>query len=212
MRSPGEFKDEIEKFLDQPSPVSRNQIARVFLGSVPSGDNAFRTEAVVRIERLLRILGRRLIEDKDLYNSAKHGLTVIAGESSLIVGDSDGRSLFGSQGPSVSFLEKCDGDGAARRWHLTTRWINPGQAMWLTGLAISQMASLWAIASCRYVGADLAVVEAVTSEAIDHVLTGGFSNTQPITRSSWMLNYEQKPPVNETQDGADDDKESSVAT
>lgn len=213
-RVPSEFKDEIEKFLDQSSSTSHNQIGRVFLGATPDASDTLRAPAVIGIERLLRMLSRRLLDDKDLYNSAKHGLTVIAGEASLIVGDSTGRSLFGSQGPSVSFLEKRGDDDAVRRWHVTTRWISPRQAMWLTGLTITQMASLWAIAKCRYLGAELDGVEVVNEEAIDEVLTGEFGNTHPITRSSWMLNYDDKNPLaNEPQrDDTGSGEETSAVT
>jgi hypothetical protein len=51
--------------------------------------------------------------------------------------------------------------------------------MWLTGLAITQIASLWTIAKCRYLGTELNGVEVVKEEAIDEVLTGEFGNPHP---------------------------------
>ena len=190
LRTPGDFKDRLVKFVASYSTVeSRAAVAKVFLGKTPNEDDELRNSAVVEIDRLLRVLGRRLREDDNLYNSAKHGLTVIAGESSFTLGSDGGQAFVGAQGQSISFLEKCGEDGEPKLWHKTTRWLSPRQAMWLTTLAINQMASLWAIATNRYIGTDLDRIDVVTHEAVEAAITGEFAANQAVTRWSVKLAY-----------------------
>ncbi|GAB1509828.1 hypothetical protein JCM33774_18690 [Actinophytocola sp. KF-1] len=61
--------------------------------------------------------------------------------------------------------------------------------MWLTCLVISEMASLWPVAKCRYIDVDISGVEVITDEALSAVLTGEFALGQSITRFSQRLQY-----------------------
>lgn len=184
------FKKRVAKLhATRLTPDERDDLARVFIGIVPDQPDAEPTKAVSTIERLLRIIARRLLDDGHLYNSAKHGLTVIAADTSLSFGDETGAPRVGSYGPSVTYLEVPEKPDEPKRWHMTTRWVSARQAMWLTCLVISEMASLWSVAKCRYAGVELSGVEVITEEALNSIFTGEFALDQPITRFSQKLHY-----------------------
>lgn len=189
LRNFSEFKARIELFRDQPPSVELSQqLATVFLGAVPAESDELRVAAVANIERLLRLLCARLLEDKNFYNAAKHGLAILAGNASIAMSDSEGNSVAGSKGASVTYLETRETD-TGQKWHETTRWVSPRQAMWLATIATTQMVSLWAVAQARYTGVAIEGVEAVTKEAVDDAITGEFASQQPITRISVRLHY-----------------------
>lgn len=192
LRVPRDFKEKIENFLNQSEEECLAGVTQVFIGGALDRDNEQRMSAAKAVTKLLQVVSRRLLDDADLYNSAKHGFTVLADESSIIFGDADGSGLFGSQGPSVLFLQERKADDDTKRWHTTTRWVESRQAMWLTGLAIVEMSSLWNIAKHRYTATELSEVEVVTDEAVQDAITGDFASKQPITRSSFMLHYYPK--------------------
>lgn len=184
------FKERVAKLRStRLTPDERDDLARVFLGIVPDSSNAEATKAVNTIERLLRTIAGRLLDDGNFYNSAKHGLAIIAANVSLAVGDETGAPVVGSQGPSVAYLEVREKPDEPKRWHVTTRWVSARQAMWLTCLVISEMASLWSVAKCRYIDVEISGVEVITDEALDAVLTGEFALGQSITRFSQRLQY-----------------------
>ena len=153
-------------------PALRRQVGRVFLGSAasPTEPSDEWQDAVRAGERLLRLLARRLNEDAHLYNSVKHGMTVVAsGDAYLTIGDSEGRPLIGSSGPSVAFLES-ERRGDDLVWFEATRWLSLRQTMLLCDLAVRQIDALWAVARARYTDADLSSVDVVTNEALDAVM------------------------------------------
>jgi len=195
LRSFATFKSQADTL--QNSYQEREHVAAVFLGPTYDENNPDTSQAAEQIERLLKILAGRLLDDSNLYNAAKHGLAVISGESGLTVGDSDGQPLFGSNGQSLAFLEIARDDSDEPKWQSTTRWVSIKQAMWLTMLVVTEMASLWSIAKWRYTGARPEGLEVIKKEALDDALVGTFANGQPITRFSTRLYYRRNEPQSE---------------
>lgn len=103
LRNFATFKSQVDSLRS--SYQEHEHVAKMFLGGVPDNSDANATQAVEQIDRLLKILARRLLEDGNLYNAAKHGLAIIAGESGISVGSDGGQALFGSHGQSLAFLE-----------------------------------------------------------------------------------------------------------
>jgi hypothetical protein len=190
LRSFSTFKARVAKLRStRLTPDERDDLARVFIGIVPDQSDVEAIKAINTIERLLRTIAARLLDDGNFYNSAKHGLAVIAADVSLAVGDETGVPFVGSQGPSVAYLEVREKPNEPKRWHITTRWVSARQAMWLTCLVINEMASLWSVAKCRYAGVEISGVEVITDEALNAVLAGEFALGQSITRFSQKLQY-----------------------
>lgn len=186
------FNKHVADISSSGSASQREQIAQVFLGSVPEQDDTVGTEAVDTVQRLLKFLATRLLDDKNIYNAAKHGLAIVAGTASIAVDDDTGAPVFGHRGPSVTYLEVPTEE---RRWRLTTRWVNTRQAILLTSLTVMQLHSLWVVARYRYTGVEASGVEVITRDALDRVLTGDFANDGPVTRFSQQLAYYVSKPA-----------------
>lgn len=187
LRNFATFKSQVDSLYH--SYQEREHVAEVFLGPAHEENNPDTSQTVEQIERLLKVIAGRLLEDSNLYNAAKHGLAIISGVSGLTVGDSEGKPLFGSHGQSLAFLEVVKDDANEPKWQSTTRWVSIKQAMWLTMLAVTEMSSLWSIAKWRYTGVQPEGLEAIKKEALDDALFGTFANGQPITRLSRQLHY-----------------------
>lgn len=139
--------------------------------------------------RIIQLLARRLNADSNLYNSAKHGLTVLGGQASIhfsLTAPSPElleavqaqetvaapEVLLGSSGHTATFLEtEIDEATKERVWYRTKRWVRPEQTAALTEMALSTLDSIWNIARWRYIGADHpGGIETLNDEAIDAVL------------------------------------------
>lgn len=164
----------------------RDDVSRVFLGCDPRADDPEWEAAATASERLVRLLAVRINQDASLYNSAKHGMTVIGSNAAVRIGVEGGEGGFGTEGPSIAFLESVSKDGQ-RVWRETTQWFSIRQALWLTSLAITQIDALWDVAKAVYLDAEVAGVELVTPAGIDMVTTGRFADTKPINRFSRNL-------------------------
>lgn len=105
---------------------------------------------------LLRKLTHRLLDEGRAYNSAKHGLAVRGGHTSLTVTprgleDTPGASLGLGHGPAVEHLEwEPVPDG--RLWKITTRWVDVARNVALAYLALQAINTLWTVARARYLG------------------------------------------------------------
>jgi len=170
-RGAAAFRKEVDRLASSLWPTHlKEAVADVFLGGTPAEVSADWSETAETAERLLRVLATRLNEDAHMYNSTKHGMTVLSGDASVAFLSEEGEHIAGGSGPSVSFLESRKRPGSEVVWSQTTKWFSIQQAMLLTNLAITQMEALWQVARARYVDADLAGVAMVTKEAIDTAL------------------------------------------
>jgi hypothetical protein len=145
------------------------EAAEVFIGFVPDDPPAEWTLHRDAAVRLIRVLANHLSSDANLYNSAKHGLTSLAGTGSLTFVSESGEALLGADGVNVAFLEREGTKKSGFTWFHNTKWVRPEKAGWLTHLAIVQMEALWAVAKWRYLGEAPpdGQIKMVTNEGID---------------------------------------------
>jgi hypothetical protein len=155
---------------------------------------------------LIRHAAVVFLEEAPLYNSAKHGLALLAGEASVHYGDAD--SPIRAQGPSLTYLETITADSGKRQWAQTTRWLSPDQAVAEAQLLVRTIARLWTVAQARYAGIPsespgLPVEHDLARSVLDRRLSprtdGGYSITVP-SFSMTLLYYEipsafVKPPT-----------------
>lgn len=134
---------------------------------------AYLDEGVEQCERLIRKVAGILDSDKNLYNSAKHGLTILAGQRAFQVTADGGQPIVGVSGHALSYLERQKPIGEPATWLQTTKWPNPQREAWLCELVISQIELLWAVARWRYTNTTPAGFAFVTKEALD-IATFGF--------------------------------------
>lgn len=196
LRSFAKFKGQVAAMQDAPKSETeltdeRRRVAEVFIGHMPTDDESELLEGLDTIIRLLRLLARRLLSDSNLYNAAKHGLAVIAGESSVSFSDEDGDFVFGGGGASLAYLE-IKGHDSAKRWAITTQWVDTRQTLWLITFIIAQMRSLWTVARSRYIGAKIDGVNIVTKEALESALKGNGTRRPAIQRLSMDLGWWQQ--------------------
>jgi hypothetical protein len=163
-----EFRAEVEALAKGSWPQERiDAVADVFLGGVAVDPPEEWIEHRDTAVRLLRLLAQRLQGDKKLYNSAKHGLTCLAGEGSIQLYTQDWEPVIGAEGVNVVFLEREGTRKSGYTWYQKTQWLNPEQAAWLAHLATVQMEALWTVARWRYLGETPDGLHLVKKEAID---------------------------------------------
>jgi hypothetical protein len=171
MRSFPEFNAAVSDIAAGRYPHFAEQVRYVFLPfeDVTPPDRA---AALTGIQRLLRMLARRLEEDRNLYNAGKHGMAVIPRDADFAVGtDLDNLRSMGS-GPSFAFLEWVKKDKQIV-YSLRTSWVDIQTTMLLTELTIEQMQTLWRIAQARYVGAPIdGDLQGVSVEGLDALGSG----------------------------------------
>ncbi|TFB50260.1 hypothetical protein [Cryobacterium tagatosivorans] len=92
---------------------------------------------------LMEFAVTRLLDDSNLYNSAKHGFGVSAGEAGLAFGD-----LIKHDGPAISFLDYSP--RADTPWSLSTTWVDPERYLASVFLISQQLANLWNCARAHY--------------------------------------------------------------
>lgn len=188
-----EFRSEVDALAKASWPKERvDAVADVFLGGVavdPPDEWVEHRDAAVR---LLRLLAQRLQGDKNLYNSAKHGLTCLAGEGSIQLFTEDWEPVIGAEGVNVVFLEREGTRKSGYTWYQKTQWLNPEQAAWLAHLATVQMEALWTVARWHYLGDTPGEVQLVKNEAID-ALRDGFPRGGAV--QSWRQAVATQQPV-----------------
>lgn len=159
-----EFREQLGELAEESWPTDRLEAAGdVFCGGVPTGvPPAEWLEARETAVRLVRHLARHLDTDKNLYNSAKHGLTALGGEGSLSLTTEDPTQstvempsdeiVTLANGVNVVYLEREGKVKTGATWFQKTQWASPEKAAWLTHLAILQMEQLWTVARWHYLG------------------------------------------------------------
>jgi len=188
------FKKELDTLASPVwSPQLKREVEFVFLGGSPKKPDEQWKVAHAAAERFLRHIAGRLLSDKNLYNSSKHGLTAIGTEGSLAMFTDEGEQVMATEGSQVVYLEKGEAKTKdAGKWFETTRWIDPRQTVWLTQLTLSQMEALWHVAKFHYIDGPLDGVELVTDEGIDMAISG-FPRTGSFTSFRRVIAVEQPP-------------------
>lgn len=173
----GDFNDEVRALSKADWPEGyEDAAAEVFLGGVPAEPSAEWLEARRTCVRVVRILAQRLIEDRHLYNSAKHGLSCLAVDQSIALysemkdGRPVGEAIIGAEGTSMVYLEKEKVGPGQWTWYHKSQWLNAQQAALLSHFAIIQMEALWTVAKARYLGGTVGPLELVDPAAIEHAM------------------------------------------
>jgi hypothetical protein len=170
----------------------RDDVADVFLGGTSTTEpTPGWDDAVDACVRLLRMLARHLNADSNLYNAAKHGMTLVPGEGYMGVFDEDGSAVTGSDGTQVVYLERDRVNRGEFKWFQTTRWLNPQQAVWVTTMAISQIEALWTVARWHYLDEPYEGLNLVTAEALDSAVHG-FPKPGAITQFRQVIGVEKR--------------------
>lgn len=94
LRIPRHFKESVERFLDKRrDPEVQSSLAWVFYGrrTAPPGDDGSWDDVTQALVRMMSHLGDRLLTEGPLYNSAKHGLSLIPGNASMASGTNLGQ-------------------------------------------------------------------------------------------------------------------------
>jgi len=155
VRSPGEFKQRVEKrFIRSDVDENRSALAEVFFGAdqrekiTPTPDAEVWEQGIANIESFLRHYARHFL-DPDSYNALKHGLAVRTGDYGMQLDDGD---LIKVQGTALEFLSLRRDKHGHQRWNMTTRWIDVDRTMSFVYLATALIESIWNIARARYLG------------------------------------------------------------
>ncbi|MEX2554612.1 MAG: hypothetical protein WEB06_03150 [Actinomycetota bacterium] len=153
------FKSKLKKrFVDLDFDEARARLPRLFYGhekredfSGPPMPEAEWNDGPANIESFLRYLARLLLDDANVYNAAKHGLALMAGESMFKLGDG---KIVGAEGPSIMFLEVLKTANGGSRWNQSTKWVNIDEALPFVAMANELFKQLWNVARLRYVGGE----------------------------------------------------------
>jgi hypothetical protein len=152
LRIPSQFTDRLSTFIKSAeSDETARSAMLVFYGhgTVPEDKQAQWDTYREGLMLLLRHLGRRLLDEAPLYNSAKHGLSVVPGAAVMEFGDQSEPLAIRADGPSITYLKVTDRNGR-KRWAQETVWLNPTQTLALVHFALEQLGNLWHVARFRY--------------------------------------------------------------
>lgn len=153
----GEFKTKVSDLLSSlNSAETKSDVLKVFrlfdtyesAASSFSGTEEKWLEQAQGVIDLLQLAGHRLVSEGPLYNAAKHGLTVVAGERGVELG-SQPDLVIGRHGPSNEFLAV---NRDSRHWEQRTTWVEIDATLGITYLLIREMEALYDIARARYLG------------------------------------------------------------
>ena len=105
--------------------------------------------------------------DSGVYNAAKHGLALQAGNAAFQLGDDE---LISRSGLSLEYVETYKDDSGRRRWRRTTQWVDPDRRMGYIFMACRLMKGLMEIARARYTGAPLTHLDLFTSPRFEETV------------------------------------------
>lgn len=156
VRTPGQFKSLLNKRFEGNLDIEerRRRVAAAFHGSAsresfnPVPPEEKWNAANDNVEAFLGHFARLVVEDSGLYNSAKHGLTILVGERSMSLGDG---KVVSAAGKAVSYLDmRREGPGAPR-WAMATSWAEVDRSLGFVQMATLLIDTLWSVARARYV-------------------------------------------------------------
>lgn len=137
---------------------------------------------------LVRYAARTVREDAPFYNSAKHGLAVLAGPMMFSL-TADNGSGFSQNGPTLEILdaEIVDKATKARQWRRAARWLDPPVAVEVTAAIIKVIQSLWDASRLRRgLPCEPKRIVLLDAKQIEGMVLRA-NSSGPITRSSWNL-------------------------
>lgn len=192
LRRPGAFPKAVRSFLrdlDNPERVadllrvaSFTSDAAAFNPDMPAELWDENREALVA---LFRHASTVVLDDAAYYNSAKHGLAVLAGPQGLRVSaDADGTAVLDQNGPAIEILDR---DPKTQEWRKTTKWVQVAAQAETVLVVVRTVRSLWSVAQSRYTGkGDATLVKLLRKEPVLDLLTRNRPASGLLTMS-WSL-------------------------
>lgn len=131
-------------------------ILQVFVGtadqegtSLSDADWQMCRDSAQNIDAILTHLARIFLDDANLYNATKHGMTINPGEAFALI---NGHSI--GNGPSITYIERVDAvldnGEKAFQWAMKTAWIDIEHAILFIRWACELMDTMWGVAKGRY--------------------------------------------------------------
>lgn len=202
LRLPRQFRESLEVFLAGISNQdTKRAITTVFRGGnepaalgVPGTQEQWESEAE-GIIALVQDLAARLLREAPMYNSAKHGLSLVGADIAARL-DADGLPLeidLANRGPSLTYLEVVD-RGQGRYWTETLTWVQADSYLGLTQLVVRALDALWTVARWRYLGADAELPALIDPELVRELSTGHWQRPVHVPGMSVNLLYEAEEP------------------
>lgn len=201
MRIPAQFKERLSNFMRAEADTDDQSAMLIFYGhgTAPEGKQEQWDTMRDGLMMLLRHLGKRLLDEAPLYNSAKHGLSLVPGAAMMQFGDQDGPLRIRADGPSITYLTVREGE-QGKRWAQETVWLDPARTLAVVALALFQLSNLWHVARCRYAGEtwDQSKMRHMTPEFVSQVLhpplDGEKVRVTVPSMTMGLLYYEPEPP------------------
>ncbi len=156
-----EFKTRVSAALR--SGFDRDDVAQVFLGGTTPGDAALNVEAdefedtTAAWQLLLETAADIVLSESFLYNSAKHGLTVVHTDEStrmMFTPPDGGDPIQLASGSQLTYLHKPETPGTkgGTEWWVSLTHTLPDQDIEVSLLIQRAVSSLWNVARRRYAG------------------------------------------------------------
>lgn len=156
-----EFKTKVSTALR--TGFDRDDVGQVFLGGVDPGEADLDVEVdefddtIVAWQLLLETAADTVLSESFLYNSAKHGLTVVHTDESTrmaVTPPDGGTPIQLASGSQLTYLHKPETPGAKGRpeWWVSLTHTLPDQDIEVSFLIQRAVSSLWNVARRRYTG------------------------------------------------------------
>jgi len=193
-RSFADFKRKVAKLSDElGGEEERAHVATVFFGArdrtslrptpVESDWNA----RLLNVGTWLAWYGAHFL-DSGVYNAAKYGLAVQAGNAAFKLGDDE---LISRSGDSLEYVENYVDDNGRRRWRRTTQWLDLDRWIAYIFMATRLMKGLMAVGRARYTGAPLNHLDLFVTPRLEDTVPG---DGIEFTKLSFDLLYYADPP------------------
>lgn len=175
VRSPSGFKTCVRKrFVGSELSSHLPAVSSVFFGSEDADGIKFidppsegKKPDSLNAEKFLRHFAQHHLNNANLYNAAKHGLAVTAGNASMQFGDG---SVLKQDGDAVTFLESVLNRDKKRQWQLTTAWVRSDVSLAVALLGCRFIEQLLAVARARYLGTPLESIKLLDSPQYDALM------------------------------------------
>jgi hypothetical protein len=176
IRGPGDLKGRVKRLIaDNNAESLRRGAGFVWLGDAEQATVEW-VAATTTLAGYLNYFGHLFLDRAPVYNAAKHGLAVQAGDSRLSI---SGIPELTQEGPSLAWLASDLKEGVQ---HLVVRnqWVDHQRELALFSVGCDLINGLWAVGRTRYVGWP-APVEVKIPEAVNDVLAAGRTATSLVT-------------------------------
>lgn len=164
--------DLMEAFAYAPDPSA--------FSNVTSEQWADHREALVLI---VRVAIDVILDEAHIYNAAKHGLALLAGDVGMQIGPEAEPALIAQKGPALTYLERTPHGP----WQVTTAWVRTERNLGVAYLVISQIESLWKVAQTHRLNRDPSVLMPLEAAKVRHVIDLEMKEGFNVATMSWPL-------------------------